>query len=278
MKNLKKRIEKTRHELYVILLIIFLLSFGGCGQVFPLRERQTPTTIADLAYDITRDADLRIFLEENGAFVPYIVLTADYGGNVLVLREYLLDEQRPFNPSPRGDGLWSWMDFGSYYPNSQIDDFLNTEFMNTLGESVIDAMVSSDIIVTDKSSIGVTGRTSTKITRYIFLLSLRELGVPDPSTSVPEGNVLRFFRGYHAGRVAGLSNGTAIPYWTRTPQTWETCFVFTIGVNAVGSGTADNYSGVRPAFALDRSTAITTCSNTIYGEIVFVLCINDKNI
>jgi len=267
---MQKHVSKMQQAICIILLIILFASLTGCGG--------EPTTIADIAYDRRlrgRNTDFRIFLEENGVYVPYLVLTANYGGNVLLLREYLLDEGQPINPSPHGERRWAWQDFGAYYPDSHMDNFLNTEFKNTLGDSAIAVMVPSDIVVTDKSSIGVTGRDSYTITRYIFLLSLRELGVPDPSTSVPEGEALRFFRGLHTGRVASFSDGMANPYWTRTPQTWETCFVFSIGVNAVGSGTADLYSGVRPAFSVARSTPITTRTDIINGETIFVLDTNN---
>ena len=259
----------------VLILALLVMAILRREQVLLATGLRQPTTIADIAYDVrNRGADYRVFLKEDGLFVPYLVLTANYSGsgNVLLLREYLLDQEVPFNHSPRGHSLWAWQDFGAYYPDSNIDNFLNTEFASTLCEAVITAMMPSDIVVTDKSSMGVTGRTANVITRDIFLLSLRELGIPDPSTSVPEGERLRFFRGvFHTDRVARFSNGIESPYWTRTPQTWETYTVFAIGTNAVGAGSADGYIGVRPAFALCRYTAITISTDIISGETVFVL-------
>jgi len=263
----------------VILLVFLVVAILRREQMLLATGLRQPTTIADIAYDVrNRGADHRIFLKEDGIFVPYLVLTANYSGsgNVLLLREYLLDRTVPFNHSPRGERMWAWQDFGAYYPDSNIDNFLNTEFINTLCNSVLATIVPSNIVVTDKSSIGVTGRTSTTITRHVFLLSIRELGVRDLSISVPEGEVLRFFRGStSADRVARFSNGVEAPYWTRTPRTWETCFVFFIGVNILGSDTADMYGGVRPAFALCRYTAITTSTDVISGETVFVLADSD---
>jgi len=241
-----------------------------------------PATIADIAYDrITRSrtTDFRIFIQEDGKYVPYLVLTANYGGNVLLLREHLMDELRPINHSLNPVetwsgwvwGGWAWQDYGAYYPNSYMDNFLNAEFKDTLCDSVIAAMVPSNIVVTAKDSIGPTGRDSYTITRYVFLLSHRELGVPNSSVAVPEGERLRFFRNYHARRVANHADGRANPYWTRTPNTWGTSNVFAIGVDMVGSGAADGLIGVRPAFAICRSTAITTSTDIISGQAVFVL-------
>ncbi|MCL2406054.1 MAG: DUF6273 domain-containing protein [Defluviitaleaceae bacterium] len=264
-------ITKTRGALYAIILLALFISLAGC--------RSEPTTIADIAYDRrtrSRNTDFRIYIEENGIYVPYLVLTANYGGNVLLLREHLLDDSRPFNISPHGHDFWARQDFGAYYPDSYIDNFLNTDFKNTLGAAVLAAMVPSYIAVTAKESLSFVSRSTYTITRYVFLLSFRELGVPDPLTSVPEGEVLRFFRGHHSGRVASFSDGRASPYWTRTPQTWETFRVFSIGVNATGAGSVSFYNGVRPAFSLCRSTPITTRTDIISEETVFVISINNQ--
>ncbi|MCL2373579.1 MAG: DUF6273 domain-containing protein [Defluviitaleaceae bacterium] len=259
------------------LLMLFIIVVIRHEQVFLATGLRQPTTIADIAYDVRNGrADYRIFLKENGNFTPYLVLTANYNGsgNVLLLREHLLDQTVAFNYSPYGRNLWSGLDFGSYYPNSNIDTFLNTEFVSTLCEAVIAAMAPSDIEVTDKGSIGVTGRTSNIITRYVFLLSLRELDGPRLNVSVPEGRALRFFRNDFTRRTASFSNGMSSPYWTRTPETWNTSVVFTMGVQGIGAGVADLYTGVRPAFAMCRSTTITTSTDIINGENVFVLDIS----
>ena len=109
------------------------------------------------------------------------------------------------------------------------------------------------------------------ITRYVFILSTRELGVPDSSINVPEGEVLRFFWGLHSGRVASPFSGLGSPYWTRTPALWGTNTPSIIAPHAVGAGPADSHIGVRPAFSVARYTAITTCTDAISGETVFVL-------
>ena len=146
---------KTWQTICAIVLVLCFAIF----LLLPIMQPE-PTTIADIAYDARRSrrTDFRIFIEENGIYVPYLVLTADYGGNVLLLREYLLDRSMPFNQSLRGDGFWGANDFGAYYPYSHIDKFLNTEFMETLGATVLAAMVPSDIVVTDRRSWEGGGR------------------------------------------------------------------------------------------------------------------------
>ena len=127
-------LSKINRIVCYVLTMILLGLIGWWGHVLWSRV-QPPTTINDIAYDNIRrgrDVDYRIFIEENGELIPYLVLATNYGGNVLLLREHVMDESRPFNPSPRGGG-WGWSDFGAYYPTSDIDNFLNTEFMDTLG-------------------------------------------------------------------------------------------------------------------------------------------------
>lgn len=41
-------------------------------------------TIHDIAYDVNEKWGYTVYLEENGEYVPYLVLSGDYGGNVLV--------------------------------------------------------------------------------------------------------------------------------------------------------------------------------------------------
>ena len=47
--------------------------------------------------------------------------------------------------------------------------------------------------------------------------------------------------------------------------------MITIGVKSLGVGTAEVYSGVRPAFCIDKQTIIKESSNVIKGEIVYVI-------
>jgi len=102
---------------------------------------------------------------------------------------------------------------------------------------------------------------------------LRELHRIDLRTVVPEGEPLEYFTSSYTRRIARRADGIAIPYWTRSPQNWETCTVVIIGVThaMITSGPASNYLGVRPAFAVYRNTPITTRTDIIDGQYVFVI-------
>ena len=167
--------------------------------------------------------------------------------------------------------MWASYEYGGYYEGSGIDDYLNSDFFNKLGLSAQNAILDSEITITDKSSLGVTGNKTTIISRKIFLLSLTELNGAKSDASVSEGTALKFFADDYNRRAAVLPNGEECAYWTRTPETWETYTVFTIGKNGVGSGSADIESGVRPAFCLKTSAEIEQRSDIVNGRTVYAL-------
>lgn len=253
----------------IVIHIACLLLLGGCSQMLSQTGENKIKVISDIAYDVTRNEDCLIYIEENNGFEPYLVISSDYGGNTLLLRKYLLDDTMPFNENETHG--WSYHDYGGYYEDSSIDHYLNTEFMAVLSQSTRGAIVNSEIVITDKSSLGVSGNATTTISRKIFLLSLRELHDDKFTARIPEGNTLLYFAGAHSRRVADLPNGKKSAYWTRTPETWETYTVVTIGNKALGIGTADIRSGVRPAFCLEKSAPIGQRTDIISGQTVYVL-------
>lgn len=236
-------------------------------------------TLQDIAYDGSEEKPL-VYIRENGEFVPYLVLTADYGGNVLLLREDLLPEEMQYEPSPHGetvDGLsggWSFYDFGSFYEESSIDEFLNTDFLDTFSPEVRAAIVDTLIEVTDKECYEKWNYATHMIQRKAFLLSSVELGETH-SVDVMiarEGEPLEYFENAeHATKTACMADGKSWPYWTRTPWLWETCLVSMIGVNVIGTAPADSRIGVRPAFCMERDTAIRESGDVVAGVTAYVL-------
>ena len=257
----------------ISILLICLLLIGGCNSLFLQLGIKEPRVISDLAYDVTKNEDCLIYIEEDSAFVPYLVLSSNYGGNTLLLRKYLLDDPMPFNETNTHG--WTYNAYGGYYEDSYIDHYLNTEFVEILSQPAKDALMDSTIIITDKSSLGVTGDVATTISRKIFVLSLKELNGAENIAGIDEGKTLKFFSDDFNRRVADYSNGKKSAYWTRTSSTWETYTVFTIGSRGTGSVTADRQIGVRPAFCLDSSTPISQRTDIISDQAVYVLADTD---
>lgn len=233
-------------------------------------------TLEKIAYDNSRENPV-IYIKENGEYVPYLVLTSDYDGNVLLLRENLLPEPMQYKLSPPGEeygGLSVGYDYSSYYEESSIDEFLNTDFLEVFSPEVQTAIVDTMIEVTDMERYEEWNYATHMLRRKVFLLSAVELGVlhsVDLMTA-REGAPLKYFKNTeHSVKTAYMANGKAWPYWTRTPWLWETYLVTVIGVDATGDATTDGRIGVRPAFCMARDTVVRESDSVVAEETVYVL-------
>ena len=238
----------------VIFFTVMLLPLCGCSNTFEANRlgSDEPVVLEEIAYDVNQDFGYTVFLYENGQYVPYLVLTNNYNHACLLLRERLLEETRIYN----GPG---WQ--ASYYEDSDIDRFLNNEFLPTLSDNVASLILDSRIEITEKESIGVCGKTVTSILRKVFLLSFTETGARKSRTSLSEGKPLTYF--YDANqRIALSQDGTPGSWWLRTPNTGAllaVCGVATDGTAGIGGIYNPNggyFNGVRPAFCLPRETKI----------------------
>jgi hypothetical protein len=232
---------------------------GGNDSRGDWKEPKEPT-LQDLAYNPDRDTPYRIGIEEDGAIVPYLVLSDNYNGNCLLLREYLLDEPMSYN-----SGGW----YASYYENSEIDQYLNGEFIKKFPADLSNKIVDSTIVITAQKSLGIGGKDTTTITRKVFLLSYAELHESGSRTNLKEGEPLDYFKEMSA-RVAYYNNGQAGSWWLRTANTANravVCGVTTDGAVGLGGigGPGELYlNGVRPAFCLSRDTKVMKNDDGLY--------------
>lgn len=212
-----------------------------------------PKVLREIAYGSGRE-DNRIYLKENQTWIPYLVLTDDYEGYCLLLREYLLDSAYIYNLG---------QDKPSYYEGSAIDLFLCNTFWETLDARVRDFIPACEIEITARDSLGTGGETTTTISRQVFLLSFTEVNAGASRTNLQEGTPLAYFSS-QARRVAYYSSGAAGSWWLRTPNTagrTVVCGVSREGVVGIGGiydpNTNDGfYNGVRPAFCLPSDIPI----------------------
>ncbi len=251
----------TRHinlTSIILLIIGITLVFSGCGLV---RKINKPEEIRDIAYDVNKNHGYTVYLEENAKFVPYLVLTDDYNGNVLLLRKHILNEVMIFNPN-RG--------YNGYYENCVIDKFLNEEFMNSFTPEMQKQIIDSEIVITAKSSLGSCGKDTTDINRKIFLLSCTELGLREHAGAAVEGKVLKYFPN-STSRIAYLETGVAAGWWLRTSCTEYDTTVWSVSFDATtGSVGLDYTNGARPAFCIDGKTLIKTSDDVIKGGKQFI--------
>lgn len=271
----------------ILIAVIGMVILLGVVLVIWLFGTDENLTLEKIAYDKSKKNPV-VYIKENNEYVPYLVLTSDYGGNVLLLRENLLPEEMPYKPSkhpaPEGSALsggWAFYEYGSYYEESSIDEFLNTEFLERFSSDMQAAIVDTTIEVTDKESWQEETWASVThtIERKVFLLSAVELGMGYSVgyTMTEEGEPLKYFKNtVHSVKKAYKANGEAWPYWTRTPHIWETCTVNVIGIETFGSAPADGRIGVRPAFCMEKDTIVKKSDSIIAGKSVYMFGLDSE--
>lgn len=222
----------------------------------------TREKLADLAYEQGGRSEYRVYLDEAGAFVPYLVLTSDYGGQTLLLREHVLSEQMPYNESTQDSG---------YYENSLIDAYLDSEFLRVFPDGLREQIVDSSIVITYTDSLQVCGDETTTITRKVFLLSHTELGLTEHAAATVEGLALKYFSTPQS-RMATNDSGTAAGWWLRSAYTVYGNTAWCLSGKAVTGGEGVYYAnGIRPAFCLSGDTGIETREDIIQGRTVYAL-------
>lgn len=98
----------------VILIFAFTLLFCSC-------KNNQNKTITDLVYTSLK-TDYCVYIKESSVYTPFFVLSNNYNGNTLLLRKDILEI--PFKMN----------DYSSFYENSAIDEYLNTEYISHLDD------------------------------------------------------------------------------------------------------------------------------------------------
>lgn len=203
-------------------------------------------TLADTLFAITQRVEVgalspgAVFgLYENGVLVPYIKLVNGYANSdrVLVVRKDCIKESRLYTPGSGG------------YTNSEIDLWLNNEFISifdTTTQNVIDAV---NIEVDSGSSIS-------KISRKAFLLALYGYNMTADSLDTPRpiGESISYFA--TADRRIATFNGTPVNHWTRTTDVSFSAYITTDGGYSIARA-SEVIAGIRPALTLPTTFEVT---------------------
>lgn len=216
------------------------------------------TTLQDIAWDPDTDGTESVSICGD----TFLVVTSDYNGYCLLVREHLLDEARIYNKPGES---------ASYYPGSDIDAYLEGEYLESLPDSIRGVIVPTDIYVTAASSLYIGGDATETVTRSVFLLSATELNATGSRTNLTEGEPLRYFASADR-RIATYEDGSAGSWWLRTPNTSSgsiVCGVDTGGVVGIGGIYNPNEesgyrNGVRPAFCLPGDIKVKEVGPDIY--------------
>lgn len=251
IKALKYVMKIIKFILIISLCIQLLLS--GCTPILKEDSREKATMLQDIAYDGNTSFENTIYIKENNTYVPYLVLTDNYDGRCLLLRQYLLDEPYIYNTTDK--------ETSSYYENSEIDIFLNKQFFHSLDKEIQENVVEQHIEITSEDSLGNKQKGTVFIDRNVFLLSMTELGYFERRIILKEGEPLEYFKTVES-RIAPTNNMSIEFWWTRTPNSYTTNEVAVIdfgggfgGSGIYGGGKLYEH-GVRPAFCMPCETEI----------------------
>lgn len=247
---------------FCLSIFLVLILFIGCDNV----KHDNPEVLQDIAYDVDDSRGYTVYVMENSEYVPYLVLTNDYGGNCLLLRKYLLEKPVTYNDYEA--------DKPSYYENCIIDTYLNYDFVNSIQSHVANRIVDTSLSITAKDSIGKCGDETAQILKKAFILSLNEVQLYGATVMLREGNELSYFEN-NERRVATSSDGVPLSWYLRTPDTWNSdviTYVDTDGTyESAGIRTIDGTSKyyIRPAFCLPCETKIE--QKEVNDSLVYVI-------
>lgn len=257
--------------LTITFLIFCIIGFTSCSGTIDNKSidyrTKLPTSISDISYDYNKSWGYHIYIEENGDYVPFIVLSSNYNGYCLLLREYLLDDLIEYN-SPG--------EYGSYYKNSNIDEYLNDVYYLKFSENIRNLILNSQIEITTKNAIDTHNNETEIISRKVFLLSANEVNATLGSICIKEGNILSYFKNIK-NRVALHENRESDSWMLRTPALSGGNNLIGIGNDgSVGIGSINGMDGVnegsvRPAFCIPAETRIIEKNNIIEGQNVFCI-------
>ena len=262
-----------RMKIYLILATIgSILLWAGCTSK---SGTGPPSTLGDLAPTSNGNLAHRVIIPEIDGDAVYLVL-GTYGGNsesILLLRERVTGEQIIYNEQFDS----------SYYGDSVLDKYLNTDFWNSLTEDVQSQVLETRIEVTAKSSVWIAGRDKEFIVRKIFALSMVECGDKPDRTPLTEGVRIPYLAKLEnriaVGKVSYVApedssevfvgDEMELSWWTRTPDT-RNALVWIISCNGYYDITqVDIKMGVRPAFCLNAGLRVTGSEKD--GQTVYLL-------
>ena len=250
---MKNKSFKNVSTIIIFFLAIIAIIFIVCKYRSDQKESVRPVTIGELANPESKNENC-VYVRENGKYVPFLVITNNYeDGYTLLLRKEILEEEHRMN------------DYSSFYKESEIDTFLNSDYFNEL-EDIHKKIKIVSIAIVDKNSIGSSGSDTINIKRHVFLLSARELcyGVEN------EGRELEYFN-IPDHRIAEY-HGEPASWLLRTPSTFYLSAVCGIAQDGqLSSANAYDKFGIRPAFCVDSAEKIIVKEGIVNEKKVYVI-------
>ena len=269
----------AQRYLLLTVLVFFLVSFlfVGCTAKSSISTTY-PKCVGDLGEHVQPGKAECLLLPENEILTPFLVIRNNDNGSTLLLRKYVLMDDIIYNSIDT--------EVPSFYPNSKVDSFLNTEYKSRLGW-VNEFIIPSEIKVTSLNAIKQYSSETESIERAIYILAKSELMDYLNRISANEGSFIKYFSGSGNDMLIALNEyGEAVTWWTRTPNIHDSSVVTSavFGITEEGILSTDhvyNYpfgyanNKVRPAFSID-SNALVTQKLSPSGEIQYTLQMENK--
>lgn len=241
---------KRKMSLFLVLFCLAIIL--NIGFYSFLHFNKKATAIEDIAYDNSPN-NYTVYILENDKYVPYIVLTSDYNNNTLLLRQDIIEYSCTYNDNGK-----------VYYPDSNIDLYLNSIFLNSFAEKFRKKIIDSEIRISPQSIIS---DETDGIQRKVFLLSATEASIRS-DFCYEEGKVLKYFK-KPSNRIA-YRNNLASSWCLRSTYTADSGLVWYISSSgSLGGASVQFEKGIRPAFCVDSKSEIqfAEIDNNQYGYI-----------
>ena len=230
---------------------------------------------------------MSVFFKRRGQVPKFPKKASDYaiGSSVILpingtLREFIIvNKGRPSSLYDSScNGIWLlmkdiyetrvWNSPYNDYENSSIHAYLNNDFLNLFDSNVKSAIKQVKIPYNyGYGNSGVVKSGSNGLSTKVFLLSAIEVGWNASSFAYMsvDGSKLSYFGSSMTdAKRAASYNGTNTNWWTRSPYTYDTFYVYCVDPN--GSHTqqmVSNSNGVRPALILDSTAEFDPDTNII---------------
>lgn len=214
--------------------------------------------IKNIAYNVNK-TNYRVYIKENNVYTPYLVLDNNYNDtkSTIVIRENILGGDSytlDYNGSITKEKVYSkslLMNQYFNYDETDVDKFLNNEFIHYFDENFIKIINDTKIIVDNVESINSENYT---IRRKFFILSIGEMGIKNVANK-DDNKAIKFFK--NNSLIAKNDGNENANYWTRSYSyaLGDYSAISYSGVYFSDTGSEAKY-GIRPAFTISGKAKI----------------------
>jgi hypothetical protein len=145
-------------------------------------------------------------------------------------------------------------DFSGHYEGSEIDQFLNSEYLATLAPAVQAIIPETFITIAARSAMLSTNEDELDILRKVFLLSYNEVYDIKSHIAKSEGKFLKYFDSMDRRVVNRWGEGRS--WWLRSGYSTDDMAAIVMYNGSPGGFQALNRYGVRPAFCLSQAIPV----------------------